>query len=234
MNRATAVQRTPILHEGDHLTFDEFIARWENMNEFERRGKHPELINGKVYMNAAAISYSGHGQPQRMILGLFEHFVAETPGVEWAAPVTAKLDDESGPEPDAELFILPEFGGNVQINNGFLTGTPDLVIEIAASSVSKDMFEKRDMYEQAGIPEYLVWRTEDRAFDYFRLEKQQYVHRTLDPEEKWFSRTFPTLVFDIHFLLAIDYRAALKTLRQSLASPAHAVFVAELQDRKSK
>ncbi len=220
------------LCEGDHLTFDEYILRWESMPEFERQGMRPELIDGRVYMNAAAIRYVEHGQPQRLIVGLFERYVDRTPGVDWASPTTAKFDDRNAPEPDAELFVIPEYGGRVRVEDGFLVGAPELVVEIAGSSASYDLYEKKAMYERFGVLEYLVWRTEDGEFDCFDLQDQIYIQRDIPPGQNWESRIFPGLIFDIPVLLQRDRLGAYATLDRCLGSDEHQAFVETLQARR--
>ena len=46
-----------------------------------------------------------------------------------------RLDLNNTPQPDVVLFIQPEYGGQVKIDEeGYIVGAPDLVAEIAAST----------------------------------------------------------------------------------------------------
>lgn len=60
-----------------------------------------------------------------------------TPGVDIADNATVRLDQDNEPQPDGLLRIAPEVGGNSRISeNGYGEGTPELIVEIASSTVS--------------------------------------------------------------------------------------------------
>ena len=64
---------------------------------------------------------------------------------------TVKLDFENEPQPDALLFILPEFRGQSRIDqDGYIIGAPEWMGEVAASSVSYDLGSKRNVYRLLG------------------------------------------------------------------------------------
>jgi Uma2 family endonuclease len=73
-------------------------------------------------------------------------------------------------------------GGSTQVDpDGYLTGAPDLIVEIAASSASYDLHSKKDVYARNGVKEYIVWRTLDQQIDWFVLEHDGY--RKLEQDE---------------------------------------------------
>jgi len=41
----------------------------------------------------------------------------------------------------------------------YIEGSPELIVEIAASSASLDLHDKKRAYRRSGVQEYLVWRT---------------------------------------------------------------------------
>ena len=47
-------------------------------------------------------------------------------------------------------------GGQTRIEHGYIVGAPELMIEIARSSRSYDLNEKKTDYERAGVLEYVV------------------------------------------------------------------------------
>ena len=68
------------------------------------------------------------------------------------------------------LFIPPESQGQVKIDDkGYIVGAPDLVAEVAASTVSYDLHDKLRAYERNGVREYVVWRVLDHEVDWFVL-----------------------------------------------------------------
>ena len=60
------------------------------------------------------------------------------------------------PQPDCLPFIQPEHGGRVRIGEeGYIEGAPELVAEVASSSVSYDLGDKFKAYRRNGVREYL-------------------------------------------------------------------------------
>ena len=122
---------------------------------------------------------------------------------------TVRLDDDNEPQPDAVLFRLD---GNAQIDeDGYITGAPELIVEIAASTVSYDLHAKKRVYECNGVKEYIVWRTLDQAIDWFVLENGEYVELAPDAEGIVHSREFDGLRLNVTAILNGDMAAVLKT-----------------------
>ena len=105
-----------------------------------------------------------------------------------------------------------------------------MIVEIAASSVSFDLHDKKDVYGQLGVQEYVVVRTEDRAIDWFVLENGQYVKVEPDEEGIIESRVFPGLRLATTSLLAGDLARVLAELQKGLGSDEHKAFVQKLTD----
>jgi Uma2 family endonuclease len=112
---------------------------------------------------------------------------------------------------------------------GYLVGPPELVVEIAASSVSLDLQRKLRVYRRAGVREYLVWWTWDRQFDWFVLAEGEYRPNVADANGLLHSPHFPGLTLAVQALLAQDAATMLDSLQASLGTPAHAAFVAQLE-----
>lgn len=111
------------------------------------------------------------------------------------------------------MFLPAEQGGRCRVSDdGFLEGVPELVVEIAASSVSFDAHDKRDMYERHGVPEYLLWRTEDREVDWFCLADGRYQALTAAQDGLVYSTVFTNLALDIPALLSGDLKTVLSRL----------------------
>ncbi len=161
-----------IIENGDRLNRIEFERRYTASNI-----KKAELIEGLVHV-ASPLRFTPHAEPHARILtwlGTYQSMVAKLAvGIE----PTVRLDEDNEPQPDAVLFRL---GGNAQIDDdGYIMGAPELVVEIAASTVSYDLHAKKRVYERNGVKEYIVWRTLDREIDWFILENGKYVK--LDPD----------------------------------------------------
>ncbi len=221
--RRLAVTAPSPLQCGDKLTASEFLRRFDGMPEL----KKAELINGIVYM-ASPVRAKQHGTPDGIMQGWLFTYMAATPGTRIAANSTVRFDADNVPQPDALLMI--ESGGQARIGkDGYIHGAPELVVEIAASSVSLDLHEKLDAYRRAGVKEYLVWRTEEQEVDWFVLEDEKFIRLVPARNGTLQSRAFPGLVLDVPALLREDAGALLARLNKSLGKPAHRAFAARLK-----
>lgn len=218
----TPTASLPLLEAGDRLTRAEFERRYEA----SPRIKKAELLEGVVYVPSPA-RLQQHGRPHAQILGWLVHYEAGTPGVIAADNATARLDLDNEPQPDALLLIDPERGGQVRISDDdFIEGAPELVVEVAASSVSYDLHVKLNVYRRNGVREYVVWRVHDRQFDWFVLNEGVYDRREPDPDGLYRSTVFPGLWLDPNALLNGDLATVLAALNRGMATPEHAAFLA--------
>jgi len=117
-------------------------------------------------------------------------------------------------QPDAFLW-RDEPGGARLTEDGYVVGAPLLVVEIAASSVSYDLHEKKEAYRRNGVREYTVWRVLDRAVDWFELRDGVYVAREPDEHGIVESVQFSGLKLHLPSLLAGDAAGVLAALNQA-------------------
>jgi Uma2 family endonuclease len=212
------------LETGDELTRDEFERRYRGLTDV----KKAELVEGIVY-TPSPVRYDKHGVPHARLMGLLSLYEWQTPGVLCCDNTTVRLDLKNEPQPDALLLIDPQCGGNVKFNEGYIEGAPELVAEIASSSVSLDMNAKLRAYHRNQVREYLVWRVDDHALDWFRLEGSEYV--SIQPNEQgWLCSTaFPGLWLDAQALLDGKLDKVRASLEAGLSHESHARFVEMLQ-----
>jgi Uma2 family endonuclease len=211
------------LESGDNLGAIEFLRRYEAMPDV----KKAELIEGTVYRPSPVRLI--HGAPDTRIQTWLGTYAARTPGTQAAANVTVRLDPENVPQPDALLRILPECGGQSRLDAaGYLFGPPELIVEVAASSVAIDLHDKLRAYRRAGVREYLIWRTLDRQFDWFVLDQDEYRSNAPGSEGVLRSPHFPGLALAVAALLDQDLAKVLDVLQTSLRDPAQTAFVAQL------
>jgi Uma2 family endonuclease len=217
----------PPLVAGDRLTRDEFERRYWSMPHV----KKAELIEGVVDM-PAPVSLEGHGSPHLDLVTWLGVYRSRTPGVQGGDNTTVHLDSHSEPQPDAFLRILPECGGQSRTANDYVEGAPELVAEIAASSASYDLHDKLSAYCRSGVKEYIVWRTWDRAIDWFVLRGERYQPAGIE-ENGWHkSEVFSGLWLDPAALLRGEVGEVLAVLQKGLDSPEHAQFVRHLAARR--
>jgi Uma2 family endonuclease len=212
----------PPLENGDRLNRYEFERRYNAMS----RVKKAELIEGVVYMAAAALRFKSHGQPHAHLMGWLWTYEVATPGVALGDTPTVRLDLENEPQPDAVLLIEEQAGGQSRISlDDYVEGAPELVVEIAASSVAIDLGDKRRAYRRNGVQEYIVWQVFDQRLDWFYLEEGEYRSLPVDADEVIRSRVFPGLWLAIDDLLTGNMTRVLTVLQEGLASPEHDAFL---------
>jgi Uma2 family endonuclease len=215
------------LDSGDRLSTDEFLRRYEARPEL----KNAQLIEGIVHM-PSPVRITQHAVPDGLIHLWLATYAARTLGVEFAPNATAILDAGNAPQPDSLLRILPKFGGRTNVNDkGYLVGAPELVVEVAATSVSIDLHDKLRAYCRTGVKEYLVWRTYEEKFDWFVLDQDKYRPLSSGSDQIIRSVQFGGLWLDLAALHAMDSAKVLDTLQRGLESSEHAAFVAGLRKR---
>jgi Uma2 family endonuclease len=214
----------PPLETGDRLRRAEFERRYEAMSHL----KKAELIEGVVYVPSPT-RLRRHGRPHAHLIAWLAHYEAATPGALVGDNSTARLDLENEPQPDALLLIDPARGGQAQLSaDDYVRGAPELVAEVAASSVSLDLNAKWNVYRRTGVREYVVWRVLNQAVDWFVLRGDEYERLAPDDQGVLRSEVFPGLWLDPTALLRGDLAAVLATLQRGLASPEHGAFLARL------
>jgi hypothetical protein len=134
-----------------------------------------------------------------------------------------RLNVRNEPQPDAYLRLLPEFDGQAQLVGGYLTGGPELIAEVAASSASCDLHDKLQTYRRIGVREYVVWRVWDQVVDWFVLRGGRY--EPLPAEGIFKSEVFPGLWLDPAALIRGDMLHVLEVLQLGIASQEHRQFV---------
>lgn len=168
-----------------------------------------ELIEGVVCMSSP-VRIIHHTRPQTLALRWLTAYEERNPGlVEALRPGSVLLDDANEPIPDVMLLRT----ATAEFVDGYLTTAPDLIIEIAASSKARDLHQKKRAYERNGVGDYLVWRVEDRALDWFILRDGLYFRREPDTDGVIASEQFPGLRLDVPALLAMDRKRVLAAVR---------------------
>lgn len=117
---------------------------------------------------------------------------------------------------------------------GIIEGAPEWVGEISASTVSIDLHKKLHVYQRNGVREYVVWRVQESAIDWFVLRQSQFVQLQPDAAGIYRSEVLPGLWLDAPAMVRGDMATVLQKLQEGIDSPEHRAFVAELQQRAAK
>ena len=209
------------LREGDCLKAKEFLHRWNAMPEL----KHAELIDGVVFMSSPVSS--AHGDHHVNLAGWLWFYVNQTPGCRAGGDSTWIMGPEDVPQPDLALRILPECGGQSSLRGEYLEGAPELIVEVSASSSSRDLGVKLELYRRAGVREYITVLLKPRQVIWRRLVRNRYKEMEADGDGLLRSRVFPGLWLDSHAIWnpQLSLRSAVEAGAQS---PEHGSFVRRL------
>ncbi|WP_435007652.1 Uma2 family endonuclease [Tundrisphaera lichenicola] len=235
-----SIETVPPLRNGDHLSADEFLRRYEAMPDL----KKAELIDGRVYIPSvdaylsarshssmsSLVSFENHSAPHFDLITWLGIYRASTIGVRGGDNGTVRLEPRSVPQPDAFLLILPDLGGRTALGeDGYIQGAPELVAEVSFSSVSYDLHEKLDAYQRSGTLEYVVWRVEEGKIDWFVAREGRFERLNPGPDGLLKSEVFPGLWLDVEALIRGDLSAVFGAVQRGLATVEHADFVGRLR-----
>ena len=228
---STIINGLPQLVNGKRMKQAEFHRRYEACDEDEKW----ELVGGIAYLTAGKPGplRLGHSSCCGKIGLVLELYEFSTTGTQTLHNPTTILDDDSEPQPDLGLRILPEYGGQSRTTaDDYFEGAPELLVEIANSRRDLAMHGKRDDYQRAGVLEYLVVCMEEQEIHWFHFPSGE----TIAPNRQGVSRSrmFPGLWLDVSALLRLDSARLMEVLQQGLAGRAHAAFVKRLQSAHRK
>jgi Uma2 family endonuclease len=219
----------PKLHDGERLSREEFERRYEAMPNVKA-----ELLDGVVYVMSSPVSVD-HGNPHLELAGWLYHYKAFTPGVDAGDNTTTRLSENNDVQPDVYLRILETHGGASLVDaDRYLAGAPELVGEIARSSASYDRTVKLPIYRRDGVREFILWRVDDNAIEWFILRGNDY--KLLEPAEDGIvrSETFPGLWLDVGAVLRRDTAAVFRVSQHGIDSSGHSQFVDYLRERAAQ
>jgi Uma2 family endonuclease len=188
---------------GDVLGREEFHRLYSECEGLQ----HVELIEGVVFLPSHT-RIVDHADEQLLVLEWLLAYRDLHPGVKPLLPGSVLLDDRNEPEPDAMLIREDR----AVYEDGYLASVPELIVEIAASSVSRDLHQKKDAYERNGVREYIVWRTLDKAIDWFRLADGKYQQVRPGKDGIIESAEFPGLRLDVPAMLSHSRKKVLAAL----------------------
>jgi Uma2 family endonuclease len=219
----------PLLYEGQRLdqpTFHEIYLR--TAEDFRA-----ELIEGVVHVMSSPVNPK-HGRPLMSMSGLLYFYRIETPGTLVQGDTTIKLAPLSEVQPDCALLIDPSHGGQTGADDkGYTTGCPELVVEIASSTLPIDLISKKRIFERAGGKDYVVFDEPHHKIHWFVARNGLFEPLKLDQDGLYHSETFPGLWLDPEAFLRDDGLAVIAALRRGLDSPEHAAFVELLRQNRA-
>ncbi|MCY4116118.1 MAG: Uma2 family endonuclease [Caldilineaceae bacterium] len=220
----------PPLNSGDRLT----RAQFERIYAAHPEIKKAELIEGVVYVPSPT-RHREHGKPHFHTIGWLNLYSAATPGVEGSDNATLRLDFENEPQPDGLLRLLPEYGGNSKVGeDGYLEGAPELIVEVAASSASYDLNQKKRVYARSGVAEYIVFIAHEQRVIWFILREGVYEELQPDASDLLKSEMLPGLWLLPEALIEGEVARLLEALQKGIASREHKAFCNALHSMRKE
>jgi Uma2 family endonuclease len=217
------LKKPAMLHNGDNLDQPTFHRLYEQTAE----GFRAELVGGIVYV--ASPIHLDHSNPHALITSWLCEYQAVTPGLGLIHQTTTILGENSEPEPDGGLYILPSHGGTCHSETGkTLTGAPEFVVEIANSTVAIDLNQKKRDYETFGVQEYLVILAPTQTVKWWELVEGEYQEIPVSGDGLLHSRVFPGLWLDPVGPFQATNRPLLHALRLGVMSPEFKAFASQL------
>jgi Uma2 family endonuclease len=217
----------PPLENGDRLSRAEVERRYDAMPGL----KKAELIEGEVHI-PSPVRHGRHSHPHTRLVAWLANYETDTPGVEAGDNGSVRLDLDNEPQPDGYLIILPGIGGQARISeDDYIEGAPELVAEVATSSVSYDLGKELNVYRRNGVREYVVSRVLDRQVDWFVNREGRFEPLAPSADGILRSTVFPGLWLDPAALVQGEKAVVKVVLQRGLESPEHAEFMARLAAR---
>jgi hypothetical protein len=215
----------PPLVAGQRLDRATFHERYEAMPPDTRA----ELVGGVVYM-PSPLGYD-HGEWEGNLSDWLGYYKRFTRGVQKAHNVSTFFDNYGEVQPDIQLRIPEGLGGQSRIEGIYVVGAPELVAEVAKTSLPHDLGEKKADYERAGVREYLVIGLDPQEVHWFVLRDGRFADLQSGPDGVFRSEVFPGLWLDPRAFFAEDTDELFAVLDRGLATPEHAEFVERLARR---
>lgn len=138
----------------------------------EEEGEIYEIIEGDLLMTPPSPNIKHQFISRNLEFLIFQYVKENDLGEVAYAPVDVVLDDKNVVQPDI-LFISKSNTEIIKENAVF--GSPDVVIEILSpSSIQRDRYEKKKLYEHFRIKEYWIIDPPNCSIEVLVLEDDRY------------------------------------------------------------
>ena len=183
----------PISSYGSLLTYADYLTM-----ELEEM---VEIIRGKLFRMSAAPN-TGHQEIRWNLNFVIGGYLRNKDCKAYAAPFDVVLPVRNEKAQTATTVVQPDLCvvcDTTKLQEAGCFGPPDLIIEILSKSTTKkDLNDKYDIYQEAGVREYWIVMPLERLVEVFVLNdgKYQRVH-TYYEEEVMTSSIFPDMHIDL-------------------------------------
>ena len=144
---------------------------YEQFRQLPDDGKQYELVHGEVHLTPAPTTR--HQFVLRNLTGSLLHYLDKNTLGELAfAPLDVRLGEDTALQPDL-IFVSSSRADIIQ--EDFIAGAPDLVVEIlSTSTAAHDRATKLPIYAEAGVPEVWLIDSQAKTVEVLRLQGKKY------------------------------------------------------------
>lgn len=188
----------------DLVTVDDFFALVAD-------GQKADLIDGVIYM--ASPDSMRNDQIGGFIRFLLQGYTgAKGLGRVFGSRFAFELSDKRVPEPDIAFVSNERLH---LLRNNKMIGGPDVAVEVvSAESRHRDYFEKKLLYEAAGVVEYWIIDPLQRRAEFYRLEDGAFRLVPLEQNRIFRSQAVEGFWIDVEWLFAETLTAEFEKLQQ--------------------
>ena len=158
---------------GIRLSVEEFM---ELPDTYDRRKM--ELDEGELYIMPRP--RTGHQFLQLRVVGYVDRYLDEfdDPPAQVLHDVIVALSLENRILLAPDLVIILQSSSAV-VTDRMVEGPPDIVMEVLSSDRRRDLVRKRQLYAEAGVPEYWIFDPREDTATLLELRDGEYVERAV-------------------------------------------------------
>ena len=159
---------------GTRLSIEEFL---ELPDTYDKRKM--ELDEGELYVMPRP--RTGHQFLQSDLIWYFQGYIRsfDDPPAEVLHDVIVALSPESGILLAPDLVIILRGSSSAVVTDRMVEGAPDIVVEILSSDRRRDLVRKRQLYAEAGVPEYWIFDPRADTATPLELRDGEYFERAV-------------------------------------------------------
>ena len=138
-----------------------------------------ELIKGRIFKMSPAPNYGHQAISMNFSGQLWSYLRGKTCRVV-TAPFDIRLAQKTAKDEEITTVVQPDIcvicDSSEIDNRGYYTGVPEIVVEILSpSNNKKELKNKYELYEEAGVKEYWIVLPPEKAVQIFTLKEGKYV-----------------------------------------------------------
>ena len=126
------------------------------------------------------------------------------------------------------MRVRPECGGQSRDEGNYAAGAPEFLAEVCVSSTAYDLHQTLQVYQEAGVREYLAVLMREHVVRWHQLVNGRFEVLPTPADGVYHSAVFPGLWLDAAALLGRDLARVLTVLNEGLESLEHRQFVDQL------